>query len=471
MSGRISLWVVAGACLLARFLTREPLLSTALEVTAGIAAFSAGYLHKRHLLYALSFTLAVSGVAFFVYGTHVLWIFAGWEAVSVAGWLLIAFGRGISTRSLNAALIAFLTNRLGDVFWLAGAFSEGQFIAGIWIGALVKAGVFPFTFWLIQAMFAPVPVSALLHSAVIVGLGAYLPLKYPSLTGGAPLPEWGLSLLWSAGILAGMGAALSRSAKATLAWTTAAHLSIVLLLSDDTESARVYLLHHSYLKAALFLLLGLAQKSGGFSLPLTAGWMIGAFLLFTAGPFSEPFILLIEGLTALALGRAWRRTGTQGRFSPGLSLLLMVPTALIVRSLILNAEYLHLSWESLLLFTGFAVGMVYRGSFAMRLDRLPGYGTAFILRMWIHVSRALSHIDDHLQLILNRVADTVVHGGAAFARGEAWVAHTGWRTLARYVRQGLAVIGTEGARLSYGRALSWGFLVTLLVSMLWKVLR
>lgn len=470
MFGRLVLLGVALGCFIARFLIRQPLLGTALEVTAGIAAFSLWYLKKSHLLYAFSFVLAIVGVALFEYGQHLLVIFAGWEAVSLAGWILIAFGRGLSGRSLHAAWIAFLTNRVGDVFWLAGIFSEGQFLAGLWIGALVKAGVFPFTFWLVQAMFAPVSVSALLHSAVIVGLGAYLPLKLPVLSG-LPLPEWGMTLLWGASTFAGIGAVLSRSAKAILAWTTAAHLSLVLLLSGDPESARTSLFHHSYLKAALFLLLGLAQKNGGFSLTLTIAWVGATFLLTMVKPFSNPFLTIPEGLTALALGRAWRRTGTEGHHTLHSLLLMIFPAVLIGRAVILNAEHLHLSWEQILLAVSFSVGMAYSGPFTIRLDRFSEYAGAFLLHGWLRLSRFFVRVDEGLQGILDALARVAMRLGVASAHSESWVARTGWQALARYIRQGFGLLGGEDNHFSYGQALGWGFLLTLLTNMLWKVWR
>lgn len=470
MFAKSTLWIVALSCVVARLLLREPLLSAALEITAGIAAFSAVYLQRKALLYAGSFAVAAVGVALFVYGENPIAIFAGWEAVSVAGWALIAFGRGASRRSMEAALIAFLTNRAGDVFWLAGLFSEGKFPEGIWLGVLIKAGVFPFSFWLVQAMFAPAPVSALLHSAVIVGLGAYLPLKYPALTGSAPSP-WIQPALWGAGMLAGIGAVLSRSSKGTLAWTTAAHLAIALSLSGTPTMGLPYLLHHSYLKASLFLTLGIAQKAGGFSLPLSILWGAGGLLLPLLNPIPDIPILIIETLTALALGRAWRRTGVNSSLSLGVPALLIIPVFLIGRVLTTTPSGVHVSWELLGVVAGFLTGASYGGAFSVRLDKAFLYVFGMLLQAWLGFSRLLAKVETLMQRSLESIANAAVRVGRFSAAAEERSASVGWRYTARHVRQAFGMLSGEGAAGAYTQALSWGFLLTLIASMIWKVLR
>lgn len=464
------LWIVALTCVAARLFWREPLLSAALEITAGIAAFSAMYIKRKALLYAGSFGIAIVGVGLFVYGESPIEIFAGWELVSLAGWALIAFGRGISRRSMQAAFIAFLTNRIGDVFWIAGLFSGGQFPAGVWLGVLIKAGVFPFSFWLVQAMFAPAPVSALLHSAVIVGVGAYLPLKYPFLVGEAP-PSWMQPALWSAGVLAGVGAVLSRSSKGTLAWTTAAHLAIVLALSTKPTVALPYLLHHSYLKASLFLTLGIAQKVGGFSVPMTVLWGGGILLLPVLNPLPDLPPLIIEGLTAFALGRAWRRAGANSSLSFGVLSLFVIPAALVGRSLLTLPSTMHVSWDIIGVAGAWLVGMGYKGAFVVRLDKAFLFAFDMLLQSWLGFSRMLIWVETVMQRGLERMANAVVQGARFSAELEERSASTGWRYVAQNLRQALGMLSGEGFSGTYTQALAWGFLVTLIVSMVWKAMR
>ncbi|RMF52130.1 MAG: hypothetical protein D6750_02625, partial [Bacteroidetes bacterium] len=242
------------------FVWAEPLLLQAAGlITAAIAGYSAFYFSQRYGLLAGLYSLALVGVGVFCLSPGIVGVFAGWELVSVAAWGLIGGARGISARSLNIAALAFLVNRLGDVFWLASAYAGGRFPAGWVVAAMVKAGMFPFTFWLVQAMYAPAPVSALLHSALLVALGVYLPLRQPPLEGVVGLSQNGYQALgWGSAAVSALGAFLSRSPKGLLAWSTATHLALLLAEWPTPNHIEKPLVVHSFLKAALFLTLGLA---------------------------------------------------------------------------------------------------------------------------------------------------------------------------------------------------------------------
>ncbi|MDW8058170.1 MAG: proton-conducting transporter membrane subunit [Bacteroidia bacterium] len=473
----LSLWSLGGLaaiCIGARFFVREPLLQAALEITSAISLYTVLDLQQAKgrsrvpgdLIYPIGFGLALIGVMLFVYAWHPLVLFAGWEVVSIAGWSLIAFAKGISRHSLEAAFIAFVINRIGDAFWLAGFFSEGKFPEGLWIGILVKAGIFPFTFWLIQAMFAPAPVSALLHSALIVGMAAYMPLKYPTLT--HRLPAWSMEVIWGAALGAALGAVLSRSPKATLAWTTGAHLAMVIFLSLEPPRALSYLLHHSYLKAALFLLLGSAQKEGGFTSYSTILWISLATFLTASGSYDKR-LLVIEALTAMALGRAWRRLGYQQKGS-FLSPASVFPFILGVRAAFLSGASLRLSWEALVPLLSLGAGMLYHHPFKLRLDVWLLKGNELLLSLWLQISRLSIKVEGLLELFYKKLAETAVRGGNIFAELESYVARRGWPFVARQFRRGISFLAGEGMHTSYAQALSWGLLVSLLVSMLWRLL-
>ncbi|MCX8112496.1 MAG: proton-conducting transporter membrane subunit [Bacteroidia bacterium] len=502
-------WILGAlsiGCAVAWLFTDEPLLQASLEITAAVGLYIAWTLpvlsakgRKSHatlsqladshraaepldssnsystwgpltlsLLYACSLSLALIGVALFIQASHPILLFAGWEAVSLAGWLLIAFARGISRRSLEAAFIAFLTNRVGDAFWIAGVFSEGKFVIGVWIGILVKAGLFPFTFWLIQAMFAPAAVSALLHSAVIVGLGAYMPLKYPSLTG--TLPTWGINGLWLMGVMAGIGAVFSRTPKSILAWTTSAHLAVALFLSQRSSESVFYLLHHSYLKAALFLLLGLAQKQGGFSPILTVAWILSAFLLEAGHSSMDSWLWPVEILTAIALGRVWCRTGIRSTHQ-GVSAAVVVPLFLGGRVFFLNGTTLQLSGEAMLVVAGLGLGLLYRQPVRFRLEAAVLSILAIFLQGWLRFGRWVSDLEKSLDIAMQCVAKWVVDFGKVSAESDRRAAGEGWRWIAARVRQGLGFLSGANTPLSYTQGLSWGFLITLMISMLWRLLR
>lgn len=474
MAYRGILGLVILGCFLGRFGVEDKLLSAALDITAIIASYTfltystkkSGYRYAPpYLVYAVGFVVAAVGVALFVEATHPIGIFAGWEMVSMAGWGLIAFGHRVSKRSLEAAFIAFLTNRLGDAFWLTGVFS-GAFPAGVWISVLIKAGIFPFTFWLVQAMIAPAPVSALLHSALLVGMAVYLPIRYPDFVR-SPLPDWGQTAVWIASLGASLGAVFSRSPKVTLAWTTSAHLGIALYLVSQPALALSYLIHHSYLKAALFLLLDLARKGKGFSLTLTLLWWLASALLFVSEAAADQKLLPVEFISAIALGQAWART-TYNQSGE------KFPLAELVVSVLIFLAAFHmkgLSWQGMLSLAGLLIGAWRPMPMKLRLD-IPAVRIMQIsLKGWTYLSQWACKVERQLNMIVERIARKFIAIGNASVQIESLLVQRGWPQAAQAVRQGLASLSGNTHQQAYVQALRWSFLLTLIIGMAWKLLR
>src|SRR5690606_24618774 len=131
-----------------------------------------------------------------------------WELTSISSFFLIGFNNdnGDSRRS---AVTALSITGLGGLFLLAGLVLMGQ-ISGVYtiqglmdaaeliknhslypvilglvfIGAFTKSAQFPFHFWLPDAMKAPTPVSAYLHSATMVKAGIFLLMRFTPILGG-----------------------------------------------------------------------------------------------------------------------------------------------------------------------------------------------------------------------------------------------------------------------------------------------
>ena len=139
----------------------------------------------------------------------------------------------------------------------------------ILVGAFTKSAQFPFQFWLPNAMAAPTPVSAYLHSATMVKLGVFLLARlWPALSG-TQLWFW---LVGSAGLvtlLFGAWAALfQRDLKGLLAYSTISHLGLmVLLLGLNSPLAAVaavfHLMNHATFKASLFMAVGIIDHETG----------------------------------------------------------------------------------------------------------------------------------------------------------------------------------------------------------------
>jgi len=245
----------------------------------------------RFLMYITAFMASMLGV---VLADHLLLVFIFWELTSFTSYLLIGFNHE-SADARNAALQAMIVTVLGGLFLLGGMILMAD-AAGTWrlselvqhgheithhknylpililvcIGAFTKSAQFPFHFWLPNAMQAPTPASAYLHSSTMVKAGVYLLARlHPALghTG-----EWTaiLTVVGTATFLVGAIMALGQHVlKRLLAYTTVSALgAMVMLLGVGTKytikAMAAFVLAHALYKATLFLVAGgITHETGG----------------------------------------------------------------------------------------------------------------------------------------------------------------------------------------------------------------
>ena len=260
-----------------------------------VLVYSHGYLPEHESLGRfLGLMLAfMGGMLGIVLAENLLLMVLFWEITSLSSFLLIGFDRH-DRESRRAALMALTITGAGGLALLggvlllgnvAGSFAATDVLAArdqvgadarhlpilllIVLAAFTKSAQLPLHFWLPNAMVAPTPVSAYLHSAAMVKAGIYLLARlWPALSGlelWAPLVG-GLGL---ATMLAGAWFALFQSdIKALLAYSTISHLGmIVMLLGLGSEYAVVvavfHLLNHAVFKAALFMTAGIVDHATG----------------------------------------------------------------------------------------------------------------------------------------------------------------------------------------------------------------
>jgi multicomponent Na+:H+ antiporter subunit A len=171
------------------------------------------------------------------------------------------------------------------------------------LGCFTKSAQFPFHFWLPNAMAAPTPVSAYLHSATMVKLGIYLLARLNPVYQEVAL--WHDLLTWTGLLTAAVGAILAlreTDLKRVLAYTTVTALGTLTMLIGiapelSATAAVTFLLVHALYKAALFLVAGIvdhetgtrdASALGGLgrAMPWTAAAaMLAAFSMAGLPPF------------------------------------------------------------------------------------------------------------------------------------------------------------------------------------------
>ncbi len=212
-----------------------------------------------------------------------LMLFVFWELTSITSFLLIGFDHERAA-ARRAALQALVVTGGGGLCLLAGLLllwnisgvtemsrlmgtrdvvRESPFyLAALLLvlgGAFTKSAQFPFHFWLPNAMEAPTPVSAYLHSATMVKAGVYLLMRLNPVMGATP--AWEILLPFFGGLTLVVGTALAirqTDLKLKLAYTTVSSLGLLVMLigfgSDHAvEAAALYLVAHSLFKGALFM--------------------------------------------------------------------------------------------------------------------------------------------------------------------------------------------------------------------------
>jgi multicomponent K+:H+ antiporter subunit A len=240
----------------------------------------------RFFTFLMLFQGAMLGI---VLSGNILMMAVFWELTSLSSFLLIGYWRHLPAGRQGARMALAVTGS-GGLAMLAGLILLGQVVGSyelsdiltkgdvvkanplylpilvlILLGAFTKSAQFPFHFWLPQAMAAPTPVSAYLHSATMVKAGLFLMARlWPVLAG---TPEW-IALVAGAGLvtmLLGAGVALFRTdLKAILAYSTVSHLGLItFLLGLGTPAAAgaamAHILAHASFKAALFMLAGIVD--------------------------------------------------------------------------------------------------------------------------------------------------------------------------------------------------------------------
>jgi multicomponent Na+:H+ antiporter subunit A len=314
-----------------------------------VTIYAGGYLtnksrseRARFFSLILLFMTAMLGT---VLADNLLLLILFWEATSILSYLLIGFDHK-SARSRRAANMALQITAAGGLALVVAALLIGHVVGSysmaeavsragevashplgpviliaIMVAAFTKSAQFPFHFWLPNAMQAPTPASAFLHSATMVKLGIYLLARFEPVFAAT---EWGRPALVGFAcvtmIVAAVQALRAESFKAALAYSTIASLGIlVLLIGLDGPRASVamigFLFAHALYKAALFFCAGSVLHATGKGrlralgglwrpLPLTAAACIGASLSMAGIP---PFLGFIskEFLFEAQLASSW----------------------------------------------------------------------------------------------------------------------------------------------------------------------
>ncbi len=254
-----------------------------------ILIYSQGYLAgaERRSRFLTLMVLFTGGMAGIVASDNLFGLFVFWEVTTVASFLLIGFDDERAD-ARSAALQAVLTTTMGGLAMLggfvllaaaAGSSSISTIVAAppagtmvtialvlVFVGAFTKSAQFPFQFWLPNAMAAPTPASAFLHSATMVKAGIVLLLLLAPGFSGETIWKVGVTGVGLATMVAGaLQAMRQHDLKLLLAHGTVSQLGFMTALIGvgQTGAAMAVLIAHAIFKAALFLIVGIIDKATG----------------------------------------------------------------------------------------------------------------------------------------------------------------------------------------------------------------
>ncbi|HEY8529693.1 MAG TPA: Na+/H+ antiporter subunit A [Paenibacillaceae bacterium] len=342
-----------------------------------VVLYSIFYLSKERealhnfYVYLLLFMGSMLGA---VLSDHMLALYTFWELTSISSFLLIAYWyqrRNSRYGALKSLLITMTggfamllgmlmlraatgTYSIRETIALADTLAEHPLflpaMALILLGAFAKSAQFPFHIWLPDAMEAPTPISAYLHSATMVKAGIYLVARLTPIFGGHPEWSWSIVIVGLLTLLWGSFTAIRQvDLKAMLAFSTVSQLGLIMsllgigsmaltphmehgraiLLSGAVAAALFHLINHSVFKGCLFMVIGILdhelgtrdiRRLGGLAAMMPVSFtltVIGAFSMAGLPPFSgflskEMFFTgmlaayrTLEGWTLLLPAVAW----------------------------------------------------------------------------------------------------------------------------------------------------------------------
>ncbi len=268
-----------------------------------------------------------------VTSNSLVWMFFFWEITTLCSFFLIGYTK--TDEAIKNSFLQLVLNLVGGLAFVLAIISVAfdhnilEFnsllalgtagvnvllpVALLALAGIVKAAQMPFHSWLLGAMVAPTPTSALLHSSTMVKAGVFVILKLSPVLHGNIAGEMVMIVGGVTFLLASMAAISQSNAKRVLAYSTIANLGLIVACGGIGTDAAVWagimlLIFHAITKSLLFLCVGTAEHhigsrdiedmDGLFSkMPKLAMLMI----IGVAGMFLAPFGMLVskwEAMTA-----------------------------------------------------------------------------------------------------------------------------------------------------------------------------
>jgi NADH-quinone oxidoreductase subunit L len=320
-------WIPVGGFKVSIGLLLDPLSICFVLLITGVGSlihiFAVGYMandpERRRFFGYMNLFLAA--MLLLVLSDNYLGLYAGWEGVGLASYLLIGFWQ-YKPEAATAAKKAFIANRVGDaglslaimlmfaqfgtvtfagVFGAVHGASKGAVTALgllLLLGACGKSAQLPLQSWLLDAMEGPTPVSALIHAATMVTAGVYLIVRSNPIFDLTPDARLAVAIVGAATLLFGAIIACAKDdIKKSLAGSTMSQIGYMFLAAGLGPAGYVFaiaqLLAHGFFKAGLFLTAGSVKHEMRDEVDMRRFGGIGAVMPLTFGAFICCYLAII----------------------------------------------------------------------------------------------------------------------------------------------------------------------------------
>jgi len=304
-----------------------------------IAVYTIGYMkqyHKHHPdipdrshLFIAAIFLFFFAMYGLVFSNSITWLYFFWEITTLCSFIMISYSK--TEEAMNNAMRAVWMLLIGGLAFAIGIIYAANVCGTIDIQLLLsskkslvlipilflcfagmnKAAQYPFGNWLLGAMVAPTPSSALLHSSTMVKAGVYLVLRCSPILQDSDAGAM-IALIGGLSFLAGSALAISqRNAKKVLAYSTIANLGLIILCAGIgtpfTLSAAVLLIiFHAVAKALMFISVGSVDNATGsqdiedmYGLSYNMHRLGIIMIIGISGMFLAPFGMLISKMAVI----------------------------------------------------------------------------------------------------------------------------------------------------------------------------
>jgi len=348
-----------------------------------IHVYSIGYMEhdERRRRFFGYLNLFLAAMLLLVLADNYLLLYAGWEGVGLASYLLIGFWQH-KPSAATAAKKAFIVNRVGDVglsiaimimFSTFGTFAFGPVLDSVGetgegtataiglmllLAACGKSAQVPLQSWLGDAMEGPTPVSALIHAATMVTAGVYLIVRSGAIFEAAPAAQTAVVAVGAVTLLFGaiVGCAKDDIKKA-LAGSTMSQIGYMVLAAGlgpiGYVFAIMHLVTHGFFKAGLFLGAGSVMHGMNDEVDMRRYGGLRKYMPVTFATFGLGYLAIIgfPGLSGFfskdkIIEAAFAKGGTEGWILGGAALLGAAITAFYMTRVMLLTFFGEERWRN-----------------------------------------------------------------------------------------------------------------------------